>query len=117
MLKTIHLYAFLTHMQMLLFSDANYLDNCQKSLSGYARDTGDADSVLGNRGAKYRRLLGQRSKLMRFSDRLFIPLFTTERLMMSAGDLMIKIFFNSNEFCLTVDKEKAFEVDTLHTSC
>ena len=95
---------------MLLFSDANYLDKCQKSLSGFARDTGDADSVLGNQGAKYRRLLGQRSKLMRFSDRLFIPLFTTDRLMMSAGNLMVKIFFNTSNFCLIADKLKPFEV-------
>ena len=49
-------------------------------------------------------------KLMRFSDRLFIPLFTTDRLMMSAGNLMVKIFFNTSNFCLIADKLKPFEV-------
>lgn len=48
----------------------------------------------------FRRLLGQQSKLMRFEGNLFIPLFATERLFPSVGNLELKLYFNSSEFCL-----------------
>ena len=44
---------------------------------------------------------------MRFEGRLFIPLFSTERLFPSVGNLELKLYFNSSEFCLMATKDES----------
>ena len=56
-LKTLSLYAYLAHSQMLLFYDQAYLDTVQKSLAGFARDRKHAEETSAlNSGAEYRLL-------------------------------------------------------------
>lgn len=56
-LKNLFLYTYLAHSQLLLYCDQDYINNCLKTLTGFAKDTSDADSVGPlNTGATYRYL-------------------------------------------------------------
>ena len=55
-----------------------------------------------------RRLLGQESKTMRFEGPLFLPMFATDRLFPSTGNLELKLFFNSSDFVLMGSSTEAF---------
>ena len=45
---------------------------------------------------------------MSFEGRLFLPMFATERLFPSTGNLELKLFFNSKEFVLMGSPHEAF---------
>jgi hypothetical protein len=113
---------------MLLFYDKSYLDNVLKTLTAFARDTGEGeDTTALNTGASYRygrqihlnlehdfqpstsffrRVLGQKSRLIHLESRLFIPIFASERLFPSQGNMELKLHFNSSEFLLMVGQDK-----------
>ena len=114
---------------MLLFYDQAYLDTVLKSLTGFARDRKHAEETSDiNAGAAYRlfppqnsptivnkttllicrRLLGQQSKTMSFEGPLFLPMFATDRLFPSTGNLELKLFFNSSDFVLMGSSTEAF---------
>ena len=54
-IKNLFLYAYMAHSQMLLFCDRGYIDNVLKTLTGFAKDVGDAEDTSAlNPGASYR---------------------------------------------------------------